>query len=275
MKKSTQPLPHEIAPGVFRANELQPVSLDNVYNCRSHNQGDSATVPTLGLLEFSGYMGILFRPQNPRQERDIKISELLRSGFHPTYQRETEEATRVSDLAYYDSRVSGYVGQLVSAQGSFKNASKTWKKYTTEPDERRNDANLFLNKHTHEIIGLKGFFDEFVFDGKDAVLSLKKLAQSLKVRTVTQRRMNVFESGAYIASRRGNIWVAINDSRMSDMPYFNHAAPLAGLAIAGTKKQHTASYKQQIITPVVIGQDGAPYIAQDAFSSPFTLRSIH
>ena len=87
--------------------------------------------------------------------------------------------------------------------------------------------------------------------------------------------MNVFESGAYIASRRGNIWVAINDSRMSDMPYFNHAAPLAGLAIAGTKKQHTASYKQQIITPVVIGQDGAPYIAQDAFSSPFTLRSIH
>lgn len=272
MKKSFELLPHEISPGVFPAGELQDISYDNAYACRSYNDGDSASLPGKGYLEYSGYRGFSFSPKTPHQERDKKIAEVLSNGFHPAYQRSTKEASRVSNIAYYDSRVSGYVGELVEAQSAFKNAAQSWKRIEKDSDERQSDAKLFLQRHTHEIIGFEGLFNDFDFEGKLAISHLKRLARSLKIKTVTQRRLNVYDSGAYIASRRGEIWVAINDSRMSDMPYFNYAAPLAGLAIAQTKKQHTANYKERIITPVVIGNDDLPYLAPNAFQSPFTLR---
>lgn len=270
--KQPEPLPYERAPGVFAAADLTPASFDNLYNCRSYHDGDSASLPEKGVLEYSGYMGMFFSPKTPRQHRDRKVAEALQNSFHPAYQRTTEEASRVANLAYYDSSVSGYIGELINAQRGFENTSKAWKKYTTEADERRAQAELFLKRHTYQIIGLEGYFEGFVFESDAAVSSLKQVAQSIKVRTVTQRRLNVYESGAYIASRRGNIWAAINDSGMSDMPYFNFAAPLAGLALLGVKKQHTANYKKHIITPVVIGKDGAPYLAPNACSTPFTLR---
>lgn len=272
MSKPFEPLPHEIVPGVFHIDELQNISLDNAYPCKSYNQGDSASVTGEGLLEHSGYLGFSFGPKTPRQARDKKVAKVLRDGFHPAYQRSTEEASRVANIAYCDSRVSGYIGELREAQSGFKNAAQAWKQVNKDPDERRADANLFLRRHTHEIIGLEGFFDNFNFEGAAAILPLKQIAKSLKTRIVTQRRLNVYDSGAYVASRRGDIWAAINNSRMSDMPYFNYAAPLAGLAIVGTKKQHTANYKEKIVTPVVIGKDNLPYLAPDAFHLPFTLR---
>ena len=81
MKKSFELLPHEISPGVFPAGELQDISYDNAYACRSYNDGDSESLPAkaiLNILDTEVFLSVL----KHRIRSEIKKSlRFLATGF--------------------------------------------------------------------------------------------------------------------------------------------------------------------------------------------------
>ncbi len=271
MKKSVESLPHEIAPGVFRASDLELIPRSQLYSCESHEDGTAATIIGVGELVLSRYMGLNVALVGPTNKKQARVLAATHHSIRSEYQRLTDEASRVKHLAVSDGRIYGYVKALSDTGRRFGIAADKWKDFITKPTERRDYAEIFLTGQLDTIIGGNGFFDGFDYEGQAAVEALSRQMQSLKSRAVTQRRLSVHDSGTYIASRRGSIWMAVSESELFDMSSFKLAAPLAGFALTDIKKQHTANYKKRIVTPVVIGRDAVPYRARHVIPMPFTL----
>lgn len=198
-----------MAPGVFRFGaatnqeglRFPKLPQDQAYDCRSYDDGESATVQDVGFLDLSGHgarIGFLLSPK----ERHIKsILERTRPTY---YRRPMHEAERVHDLLYYDGEVVGRIGEYFDAAQQFKYISRCWERSTSD-DDNKDDINIFLRPKLSRIHRKRQELEKNIADNAINRELLDSFAQRLRVQGITQRRMNVYDTGRYIASRRGEI----------------------------------------------------------------------
>ena len=264
----------ELLPGVFMQTDLTELPVDEAFGCESHDDGNAARVtgitgtgyikPDITYMRVSGDR-LFFIPSTPRQERRAKARETMPRLGNP--------AADTQGILYYDGHHHGTVGRHERAYNQARSVRRAWKMRSDNAEKRQTDVTFFLRPLMHGLSGMVERVDSINPENKEASLSdLKKIRDGLRVREVTARRLEVLRLGQYVAQRRGNIWLAVNTSRMSDMPFFGLAVPLAGLAMRPLNEQYSHKRAIRQVLPVVIGQSLRPYLLNNAGQSIFTLR---